>query len=114
MFKRIDGETRPPVAFTFEGRPVQARRGDTVSVALLLAGETVFRGSAVSGAPRGPFCQMGVCFDCLVEIDGQPNRQACMTPVTEGMAVRRQTTLPEGAPIPEVDAPEVDVKEKRP
>jgi len=39
---------------------------------------------------RGPFCLMGSCFDCLVEIDGIPNRQACMVEVTEGMTVRRQ------------------------
>ena len=38
--------------------------------------------------PRGPFCMMGVCFDCLVEIDGVPNVQGCMTPVREGMQVR--------------------------
>ncbi|MCF8482217.1 MAG: (2Fe-2S)-binding protein [Rhodospirillum sp.] len=90
MFKRIDGEARPTVTFTFEGQPITAQAGDSVSAALLLAGETVFRDTPISGAPRGPFCQMGVCFDCLVEIDGQPNRQACMTPVAEGMVVCRQ------------------------
>ena len=58
--------------------------------ALLAAGETVFRTTPVSGAERGPFCMMGVCFECLVEIDGVPNRQACMTPVSDGMNVRRQ------------------------
>ena len=46
--------------------------------------------NAVSGSPRAPYCMMGVCFDCLMEIDGVGNRQACLTPVADGMQVRRQ------------------------
>ncbi|MDR3095816.1 MAG: (2Fe-2S)-binding protein [Paraburkholderia sp.] len=60
----------------------------SVAAALLASGALACRASAVSGAPRGPFCMMGVCFDCLVEIDGIPNVQACMTPVRDGMQVR--------------------------
>jgi predicted molibdopterin-dependent oxidoreductase YjgC len=90
MLKHIDATDDASVAFTFEGRPITATKGDTVASALLAAGETVFRSTPVSGADRGPFCMMGVCFDCLVEIDGVPNRQACMTPVSGGMNVRRQ------------------------
>lgn len=90
MLKHIDAKDDASVAFTFEGQPLTAAKGDTVASALLAAGETVFRSTPVSGADRGPFCMMGVCFDCLVEIDGTPNRQACMTPVSEGMNVRRQ------------------------
>lgn len=86
--------TRPTdgngLAFTFEGKPVAAREGDSVAAALLAAGYLVFRETAVSGAPRGPFCMMGACFDCLVEIDGEPARQACMVAVAAGMRVRRQ------------------------
>jgi len=44
----------------------------------------------VSAAPRCPYCLMGTCFECLVEIDGEPNRQACMTPVAPGMRVAVQ------------------------
>ena len=91
MFKRHEawagGGT---VSFTFEDRPLTATAGDTVASALLAAGETVFRSTPVSGGERGPFCMMGVCFECLVEVDGVPNRQACMVPVSEGLAVRRQ------------------------
>jgi D-hydroxyproline dehydrogenase subunit gamma len=47
----------------------------------------VFRTTPVSGAQRGPFCMMGVCFDCLVEIDEQPNCQACTTRVAPGMRI---------------------------
>lgn len=67
-----------------------ARPGDSVAAALLAAGVTTLRETPVSGTPRAPYCMMGVCFDCLVEIDGVGNRQACLTMVSEGMQVRRQ------------------------
>lgn len=89
MLKHIDQATTL-LTFSFEGRSVIGTEGDTVAVALLAAGERVFRTTPVSGSGRGPFCMMGVCFDCLVEIDGISNRQACMTLVAEGMAVRTQ------------------------
>lgn len=78
------------VSFLFEGEPVTAREGDTIATALLAAGAGVTRSTAVSGAARAAYCLMGVCFECLVEVDGVPNRQGCLVPVAEGMAVRRQ------------------------
>ncbi|MCC5780618.1 (2Fe-2S)-binding protein [Nitratireductor sp. B36] len=90
MFKRINAPKNGKVSFTFEGRSIDAAPGDTVASALMLAGETHFRDTPVSQSQRGPFCLMGVCFECLVEIDGVPNRQACMVAVREGMSVRRQ------------------------
>jgi predicted molibdopterin-dependent oxidoreductase YjgC len=74
----------------FDGQAVPARPGDSVAVALLAAGITTTRTTPVSGAPRGPFCMMGACFDCLSIVDGRPNVQTCMTPVREGMRVQRQ------------------------
>lgn len=91
MLKRIETAAADKVVFTFEGREVAADSGDTVAAALLLANEREFRRTPVSGAPRGPYCLMGVCFDCLVTIDGIANRQACMIRVEDGMDVRRQT-----------------------
>jgi len=76
------------VTLSFEGQAVAARAGDTVAAALLAAGHFAVRATPVSGAPRGPFCMMGACFECLVEIDGEANRQACMAEVAEGMTVR--------------------------
>ena len=87
-FRRLDEAGAEPVTLTFEGQPVTARAGDSVAAAMLAAGHLAARTTPVSGAPRGPFCLMGACFECLVEIDGEPNRQACMTPVAEGMQVR--------------------------
>ena len=79
------------VRFRFEGREMRAREGMTLAAALLANGEAVFRESPISGAPRGPFCLMGACFECLVVIDGKPGRQACMIEVVENMIVIRQT-----------------------
>jgi hypothetical protein len=74
----------------FEATAIPARTGDSVAAALLAAGVTVTRTTAVSGAPRGPFCMMGACFDCLAEVDLRPNVQTCMTIVRDGMQIRRQ------------------------
>jgi len=68
------------------GQPVAAAEGDTVAAALLASGRSTFRRDQ-AGAPRGPFCLMGVCQECLVEIDGVPNRRACLVPVAHGMRV---------------------------
>ncbi len=78
------------VRFRFEGREMRAPGGISLAAALLLNGETWFRDSALTGARRGPFCLMGMCFECLVEVDGKRNRQACMVEVVEDMEVRRQ------------------------
>lgn len=91
MFQRLpEADAAPRVAFTFDGQPVQARAGDTVAAALLAAGHDRCRSTPVSGAPRGPYCLMGTCFECLVTIDGLGNRQACQVPVREGMTVQTQ------------------------
>ncbi len=98
MFQRIDGAAGDDLAFTFEGRTIRARRGDTVAAALLAAGERACRSTPVSGDARGPFCLMGVCFECLVEIDGVANRQGCMVAAEDGMDVRRQAGAVEAGP----------------
>ena len=77
----------PMVTVTVDGDPVQAYPGETVATVLLAAGRQTFRHTDHLHARRGLFCGMGVCFDCLVTIDGQPNVRACMTPVYAGMMV---------------------------
>jgi D-hydroxyproline dehydrogenase subunit gamma len=89
MFKRL-GDTGATLAFMLDGKPLSARAGDTVAAALLAAGIGHCRTTPVSGAPRAPYCLMGVCFDCLVTIDGVGNRQGCLVPVREGMRVETQ------------------------
>ena len=89
MFKRL-AEAGAPVAITVDGRAISARTGDTVAAALLLAGIDHCRTTPVSGAPRAPYCLMGVCFDCLVVIDGVGNRQGCLVPLRDGMRIETQ------------------------
>ena len=78
------------VVIRFEDRTLYVREGTTVAAALLLNGAGPFRTTPVKSAPRAPYCMMGVCFDCLVEVDGKPSRQACLTTVRDGMVIRRQ------------------------
>jgi succinate dehydrogenase/fumarate reductase-like Fe-S protein len=87
--KRFSDTDAAPVSFTFEDHIIEAFATDSVAAAVLAAGERVTRTTPVSGSGRGPFCMMGVCFECLMEIDGMPNSQACMVSVKPGMVVRR-------------------------
>lgn len=89
MFERI-GHSRPDVAILVDGVRTVAKAGDSVAAALLAANRTATRRTPVSGAPRGPYCMMGVCYECLVTIDDVGNRQACLIPVREGMRVVTQ------------------------
>lgn len=87
MFRRLPDITDATIRFTVDGRPASARSGDTVAAALLAEGVVAQRRSIVSGEARGPYCLMGVCFECLVSIDGVGNQQGCLVAVAEGMRV---------------------------
>ena len=76
------------LTFRFAGVEHSGRRGDTVATALWAAGVRDLRASSRLGEPRGLFCCMGVCFDCLVRVGGTPVR-ACTTPITHGLVVER-------------------------
>ena len=78
---------------TFDGIEIAARPGMTVAAALTAAGITTFRQTR-GGAARGLFCGMGVCQDCLVEIDGCPNQRACMTKIAGSLTVCSQRFPP--------------------
>lgn len=91
MFKRINPQTRSSKAFTFDGRKIAFEPGDSVAAALLAASVTAFRTHPITKTPRGPYCMMGSCFECLAEIDGSQNQQTCMTPARERMQVRTQS-----------------------
>jgi len=83
-------ERGAPVTITVDGKPVAAREGDSVAAALLANGIERCRTTPVGGAPRAPYCLMGVCFECQVAIDGVGSRQACLVAVREGMKVETQ------------------------
>lgn len=87
---RLSSKTIRPVGrsitFAFDGKVLSALQGETIAAALSAAGIVAFRRTA-TGAPRGLFCGMGACFDCLVTVDGRIGQRACMTKVTDGMVV---------------------------
>ncbi len=98
MFRKLHKAEGPRVLLEFEGRTLEAQAGTTVAAALLGNGVVEWRRSPVDFSRRGPHCMIGACFECMVEIDGVPGRQACLVPVREGMRVRRQAPTAEPDP----------------
>ena len=84
----LELESGRRVEVIFDGATLSLPEGANLAAALLAAEVGSFRATPVSGAPRAPFCMMGACFDCLVEIDGVA-RQACMIEVAAGMEISR-------------------------
>ena len=74
------------VGVRVNGARVEVPSGATVAAAVLIAGETAFRRS-IGGAPRGPLCGMGICFECRVTIDGAPHARSCQILCVEGMQI---------------------------
>lgn len=72
---------------TFNGEAISCTPGASVAAALIATGRKGWRETR-SGSSRGLFCGIGVCFDCLVEIDGESGQRSCMIPLAEGMDVR--------------------------
>ncbi|WP_116040463.1 (2Fe-2S)-binding protein [Amycolatopsis palatopharyngis] len=79
-----------------DGRDYPARQGQTVAGLLLAAGRTSWRTTRGGGRPRGVFCGIGVCFDCLVVVNGVPDVRACQRTVEDGDEIRLQ----HGAELP--------------
>src|SRR5215831_14367803 len=104
--KHPDLRPAGPIAFRFDGRELSALPGETIAAALAAADIVAVR-QARSGSPRGPFCGMGVCFDCLVTVDGRPNQRACLTKVEAGMDVRSSPVATSGPSEPAVPAEEI-------
>ncbi|WP_369138029.1 (2Fe-2S)-binding protein [Modestobacter versicolor] len=76
--------------FTFDGAPIAFRQGWSVGAALTAAGIRSWRTTRHEGRPRGLFCGIGVCFDCLVTVDGETSLRACLLPAAAGAAVTTQ------------------------
>ncbi len=90
MFRKLHDLGPQAVTIFIDGRPVTAELGESVAAVLLRQQEGWSRTTPVSQSPRAPYCMMGVCFECLVEIDGQGSVQSCLTPVASGMRIARQ------------------------
>jgi predicted molibdopterin-dependent oxidoreductase YjgC len=80
----VRAEPGPAYTVTFDGREIPVLPGQTVAAALWSAGITSWRTTRRTGEPRGVFCGIGVCFDCLVTVNGRPNQRACLVPAEPG------------------------------
>ena len=76
--------------FRFDDADVSFARGQTVGAALTASGIRSWRLTRENGRPRGLFCGIGICFDCLIWVDGSANQRACLVPARDGMDVRTQ------------------------
>lgn len=81
----------PTVTLTVDGEEITAPAGATAAAAMLGAGILSWRSTRGAEKPRGQFCGIGACWDCLVVIDGAPVQRACLVPVREGMNISTST-----------------------
>ncbi|HEX7489678.1 MAG TPA: (2Fe-2S)-binding protein, partial [Anaeromyxobacteraceae bacterium] len=88
-----DPRFAPDCGILVDGQRVSARRGESVTSALLAAGRPLLARSPKYHRPRGPFCLSGSCSACLVRVDGEPNVRACETPCREGLTVETQNAF---------------------
>jgi predicted molibdopterin-dependent oxidoreductase YjgC len=79
--------TEPTLRMTIDGRQITARPGQSVGAALVDNGIRSWRTTRKHGRPRGLFCGIGVCYDCLITVDGRPNQRACLVPAAHGMTL---------------------------
>jgi len=90
MFRLLESAKGELIEISLDGEVVSVPGGVSVAAALLYLGVVNFRQTPISQSHRAPFCMMGSCFECLVDIDGVPNQQACQEIVCPGMRVRCQ------------------------
>ena len=90
MFALLPDNTGARLTVIVNGQAVAVPPGFTAAAAMLLHTNGATRTTALSGEGRAPYCMMGVCFECLMEINGEPNQQGCLVTVIEGMRINRQ------------------------
>ena len=83
-------EKKELVSFTFDGKKMQGYEGEPIAVALKANGVMIHRYTKKDHKPRGIFCAIGRCTDCVMVVDGKPNVRTCVTPLKEGMVVQTQ------------------------
>lgn len=112
LFEQLQTSQSPTVRISFDGVDYQVPAGTNLAAALLLTGVRRFRSTPVTAAPRAPFCMMGVCFECLVEVDEMPNTQSCLQTVQEGMVVRSQQGARQVRQAVDDDAPASELRQE--
>lgn len=86
----VDARPGPRFQVSFDGAAIDVLPGQSVAAALWSAGIASWRSTRVAGRPRGVFCGIGVCFDCLVTVNGVPNQRACLLPARPGDVITTQ------------------------
>lgn len=97
MFRKLEPEQKPVTTVTviLDGASIVAEAGEPVAAILLRTSPFTARTSPVGGGARGPFCMMGACFECLVEVDGIASTRACLVRARDGLVVRRRAGRPD-------------------
>lgn len=90
MFKQLTENHTKTLTVYVNGTPVQARAGEMVAGVILRLPSPVTRKTPINGHSRAPYCLMGVCFECLAIVDGEPSTQTCLVPVRDGMTIELQ------------------------
>ena len=83
-------EEKKKVRIYIDGQELQVHEGEMIAAALIASGINIFRYTKHSHSPRGIYCGIGRCTDCVMVVDGIPNVRTCITPVKEGMIIERQ------------------------
>ena len=91
MFRKIKKQEEKTISFYFENEKIKAYEGETIASALLRSGIISFR-KDLDKKPRGPFCMMGTCFECLVNVDNFESQQACQLLVKQNISVKIHKT----------------------
>ncbi|MFH7594060.1 (2Fe-2S)-binding protein [Streptomyces racemochromogenes] len=86
----VGGSPAATYPIAFDGRDLPAQEGQTIAAVLWAAGIQAWRTTRQGGAPRGAFCGIGSCYDCLVTVNGRPNQRACLVPARPGDTVTTQ------------------------
>ncbi|RVT93515.1 (2Fe-2S)-binding protein [Sphingomonas crocodyli] len=94
MFRKLHDPAEKSLKIDIDGLPTVVEPGESVAAVLLRQDEAWSRMTPVSGSKRAPYCMMGVCFECLAEVDGVASVQTCLTSARDGMCVKRQRCVP--------------------
>ncbi|GAA3049040.1 hypothetical protein GCM10020229_70560 [Kitasatospora albolonga] len=86
----VGARPQPGHTIDFDGRPIPVLPGQTIAAALWANGILAWRTTRVNGRPRGAFCGIGACYDCLATVDGAPNQRTCLIPAEPGTTVTTQ------------------------
>jgi hypothetical protein len=92
MFRKLHEPVSAVLTINIDGVPAAADPHESVAAVILREAEPWTRLTPVTGSKRAPYCMMGVCFECLAQVDGVASVQTCLEPVSDGMRVARQIT----------------------